>query len=394
MNMLRCISVFIMTLSCAYVVGQNSVPQIMERESSTEKIQKCRKLVYDNTLNSRDTATVHELLNYAQSTLETELNIAFTLDEYRMLFLLNGFYTDFINSVKTIDDSTYYARSVGKNSVVNDRLYYFALSRLYTDEVIDSISSSTAINDDEKRFISLYIDYLMARNSDALNDKSNAYLATAPAAPFERYTRKYIRHVYEPFHKFGFDIEYTSGVRIMTQSAADIDNLAFAWGAKFSLLYRRFVFQMGFDRSFGRAHSKLLIDDHEISRDKRYANSSMTFFAGYLFPIAKSWYLLPTAGVQFSQLEEYRFWLKTSYSDDSYSFSKTKPGFAIEFGRILTSWHDETRGGDVNSWSMHAGLRYAYMPTTFQLQSGTYDGVTHCITLTAGFSFSRGRRVY
>lgn len=392
--MLRCISVFIMTLSCAYVVGQNSVPQIMRRESSTEKIQKCRKLVYDNTLNSRDTAAVHELLNYAQSTLETELNIAFTLDEYRMLFLLNGFYTDFINSIKTIDDSTYYARSIGKNSEAKDKLYYRAMTRLYTENIIDSISSSTAINDDEKRFIALYIDYLVTRNSDVLNDKSDAYLATAPAAPFARYTRKYIRHVYEPFHKFGFDIEYTSGVRIMTQSAADIDNLAFAWGAKFSLLYRRFVFQMGFDRSFGRAHSKHLIDGHEISRGKRYANSTMTFFAGYLFPIAKSWYLLPTAGVQFSQLEEYRFWLKTSYSDDSYSFSKTKPGFAIEFGRILTSWHDETRGGDVNSWSMHAGLRYAYMPTTFQLQSGTYDGVAHCITLTAGFSFSRGRRVY
>lgn len=379
------------------IVAQNNEPDIMAQQSHSEKIEKCRNLVYDKTFNSHDTATVHELLNYAKTSLETSGNLAFYLDEYRVLYLLNGFYPELLNSVKNEDDSTFYANSTYKIRPKEDLYLYQALAyiRKHQDALKDSVTLSTNITTEEKEFISLYINYVISHDREEINGFCDAYLTTNPEKPLETFTRKYMRYKYEPYHKFGGFCQVLGGTRISTNTLADIDNVSGDIGLGFGVTYRRFLLQTIIAGGFGYTHHELADKDVTLAKRSSFYNSTIQFYFGYKIPVISSWCVTPCIGMQRTT-----FSYSNDKKHDEIDFSVKgdwRPGFSVDicpesftFRKSYSGWV----GDCLNCYYTNLSLRYTILPTTFHMQSGRYSGISHCIDLVFNMGFSRARRVY
>ncbi|MBP5418335.1 MAG: hypothetical protein J6Y72_00780 [Bacteroidales bacterium] len=373
--------------------AQNSEPDIMQRETFTDKIQKCRNLVYENTLDAHDTTAVRELLTYAQTTLETGSNIAFSLDEYRVLYLINGFYKDLIVNIKATNDSTYYAESRGKSQHRFDNFFYRAMNYVYDhkDDIISSVSINSTISKSDKSFLILYINYITTSDRNDINDLCDEYLSTEPEKSYETFTRKYMRYKYEPYQKFGFYLGFGLGAKVNSQSLSDIFVAAPEGEIVLGLSYERFVFQFSAGIYSGDAREDLENGGTILERGKTCSIGTPQLFAGYKIPLKRSWNLLPSVGIQRSSIED-----SPSNKQDDIDFKCKgvwKPGVALELSREWGQFLSITNG-KISYYYWQLGIRYAILPTAFHMQSGTYSGVAHCIDITVGLGYSRAKRAY
>ena len=372
--------------------AQNSEPEIMQRETFTDKIQKCRNLVYENTLDAHDTTAVRELLTYAQTTLETGSNIAFSLDEYRLLYLINGLYNDLLSNIKTTNDSTYYAENRGKRQHRFDNFFYSAMSYVYEhgDDIKNSISTNSTISEADKRFLILYINYITSSDRNEINDLCDEYLSTEPEKSYETFTRKYMRYKYEPYQKFGFYFGLLAGPRISTSSLGDIDNVCGNFGMQFFMTYQRFVFLAAFNLGISDTQIELVNHGVEMPKKTNYMSANYQLYLGYKIPLSSKWYLLPSGGMQSSDFTDN---LPEKERIDFEADAVWKPGVAVELGH---EWYvfSQNYKGKLNYYYYQLGIRYSITPTSFHMQSGTYSGVAHCIDITVGLGYSRAKRVY
>ncbi|MCR5697700.1 MAG: hypothetical protein K6G73_12075 [Marinilabiliaceae bacterium] len=375
------------------IVAQNNEPDIMAQQSHSEKIEKCRNLVYDKTFNSHDTATVHELLNYAKTSLETSGNLAFYLDEYRVLYLLNGFYPELLYSVKNEDDSTFYANLTYKITPRENLYLYQALVyvRGHQDEIKGLVAQSTSITAEEKEFISLYINYVISHDREEINGFCDEYLTTNPAKPLETFTRKYMRYKYEPYHKFGVYMGWALGSTIHTQSLADIDNVGFDFGGKIALSIYRWQLQFSMDCTLGKTHQDLDDGWKCLPRDEKYEIDNLQILIGYKLPLQSRWYVLPSIGINHASVRDN---LPQNERIDFSVDDNRRPCVSVEFGRDLLLLERGPFSGKMNYGYWQLGIRYAMFPTTFHMQSGDYTGIAHNVAITFGLGFSRARRVY
>lgn len=383
----------LLTIFGASISAQIAEPAVMSQESLSEKIEKCRNLAYNKTMYEHDSAVVRELLDYAQKSLETSGNVAFYIDEYRLLYILNGFYTDFISSIKSTDDSVYFESAAYKLRPQNSDYYYNGLAYLNmnSSKIIDEIHHSKSVNDAEKQFIELYVRYLTVKNFEEINNYSDEYLASNPDKTFETYTRKYIRQVYRPYSRFGIYGEFLFGSKVTTSSLVDIDNAGFNFGICIGLTYKRIALLLELHDCFGRLRSDLSKSGIDLEKRTRYVNRTMGVALGYKQPVSKHWFVLPAVGMHKSWVIDNRPDMEKT---DFKAGSKANVSAGIEIGREFGSFENNFRTDRMRYIYGQIGLKYTVVPTKFSMQSGDYKGLTHCINLAVGFGINQAHRVY
>lgn len=94
------------------------MPDIMKQESTSNKIRRCRKIVYDALISNDTTVNINEMIDYAKNNYESDGNVAFLIDEYRMIYLLKDRYHDFLATIAGSD--TAYFRSIADARIMGD----------------------------------------------------------------------------------------------------------------------------------------------------------------------------------------------------------------------------------------------------------------------------------
>ncbi|MBP5364733.1 MAG: hypothetical protein J6Y82_02255 [Bacteroidales bacterium] len=383
----------LLIMFCTSLVAQTTEPAVMSEESISEKIEKCRNLTYNKTMYEHDTTVVRELVNYAQHTLETSGNVAFFVDEYRLLYILNGFYADFISSIRTVDDSVYFENVAYKLRPQNSDYYYNGISYLNVNsaKILEDVRKSTSIDDSEKRFIELYIKHLITKDDIEVNAYSDEFLSVNTDKTFENYTRRYIRHVYRPYSDFGIFGALLFGSKVTTESLTDIDNVGFNFGINIALMYKRIALMFDLQDGFGRLRSDISKGGITLEKRTRYVNRTIGVSLGYKLPVRNKWFVIPAVGL-------HKTWIIDNRPDmektDFKARSNANIGAGIEIGREFGSFENNFRTDRMRYIYGHIGLKYTILPTKIGMQSGDYKGLMHCINLAVGFGINQAHRVY
>lgn len=377
------------------VEAQNTEPLLMQKESITDKIEKCRNLTFDKAINESDTASVRELLEYAQTQLEGNNRIAFSIDEYRLLYLMTGQYKVFLKSITSVDDSTYYSKisefKIPNSINASDYRLGWSLLISNIDVTEDKILQNKELTDEEKDFILLYIKDSIVNRKES-NKIANSFLSNNPGSIYEHYTRKYLRHEYDDYAKFGFEMAFQMGSRIYTGGMTDIDNSLFEFGGNFKLLYRRFALTFDCALGFGKLIEDVVADGLLLPCDTKICNTNVGFSLGYKIPVIDdNWYILPAAGIQTVEFADN---LPEDESPNISCNGEWKPSLSFEIGRDCLKNLALRRNKKITSTFYTLGIRYAFRPTEIHLQSGVYNGYSHSIGISFGLGMSRAKRVY
>lgn len=377
----------------------NGMPDIMKQESTSNKIRRCRKIVYDALISNDTTVNINEMIDYAKNNYESDGNVAFLIDEYRMIYLLKDRYHDFLATIAGSD--TAYFRSIADARIMGDmQQLNNATTLLYHNKykIRDKVNNCKDITREQADFINIYVEWITSHSDidEYVNSKCEQFMDAYPYSPYTTIIRSRIYEAIEPYQKFGISAGFNYGISLMSAGLTNIDERPqLAMGIDVDFMYKRAVLENSFQVLFGKTYKALTNNNIVVPARKNFFLTNIGVLIGYRFGHKDYYYILPTVGANLPYMEiGYGTSLEKKSKYDDFAFTgKWGKAFSLEAGTSFDVTDKQDRqSGKYSRHEYNIGIKYSWREIKLDMQEGNYNGFSQSLAVKFSYCFSRGRK--
>ncbi|MDH5366537.1 MAG: hypothetical protein OEW67_06080 [Cyclobacteriaceae bacterium] len=388
------IGLFILSeISCLAQTDSISNFNIESRESKSEQIEKARKLLLYEVMDSNK-SKIKELTEYLLK-CEDENYIALYPDEK---WLINYWQKEFQKVLKGVieQDSKMIKDLQKKVHPEEDYLFYELKELLSKDrfEIKIKIANSNFESSD-KDFLILNLDYLLVEHGDSgisqdsLNTSSNIYLNKYPKSSYEDYLREYIRYQFK-LSKWGAGLELFSGYGVFTGSISEFYSNNVPFGLAYNISTRNFTLYLRSYFGFGKTLKDIPVNSYIWEKGSKIAVFHIEASIGYNFYDGEKFRLTPFTGIATMDIgsTEGDIDQQPELKDAGLSYTTTyNVGVNIDW-KIM-----QDKNSTINDSYTFIRLRYAYNIPKFHKKYVNSHGLFHYITIGFGGFGRKMKRV-
>jgi hypothetical protein len=396
----RFFTLLIFLLSAPMVCAQaDSIPQFLRQEQGlkSDKIHQARKYLIDKFL-AMDMDAVKDVRDYMMVYLDDADYLALYPGEYILLLYWTQDYDEllaYLPAIDTLSGPQHRRRLLPQQDNIIEKIREKSIDSY---SVLTSCIQNAELDNEEKDFLALFFDFIIDGDDfpqitqEDLNERSKEYIASYPGSKYNSLIRKNILIEFIPM-PFGFMIDYSGGMGVMTASLSKSFNNFGCFGFGFGMTWNKALLNLGMNLG---ATTNLLETDYNGIIWSDGSRATVTIFdiaAGYQLIKNRRIAVTPFlayGGIEISPIEKDRTALP-ELEDAGLKMTRTfATGIYTDFTltRYFTfNYHPRGPAMVENVWFIRLG--YTMMAPGYYRRYGSHDGWIHLVKLGIGFSSHR-----
>jgi len=390
-------------LSVANAQTDSIQNEILNVENTKYEIaQKARRLIVEK-LDKGEIDKIGAIKSYLAESFGNNALI-FGMREYWLILFWTQDFEELLSSIENIG----FERNANAMSLNNSQLGFFndnlqeklIEKSISTKEMIEVTINMAQLNQEEKDFLQLHLNYCLADvNNDAsaqenLNNQADKFLINYPSSIYGPFIRKVIRFK-QTVSDFGWGYDLFVGYHVFNGGIAESFSDYFSFGMSVDMAYKSYLLNLSF--SLGRSTLQKDIDYQSIIWDEGRRGDIFVPQAsfGYTFFAQRRLSITPFVGVS-------GFYIMPEYDDiqayTPFENIELNSDASWNAGLSINLFSKPATGGNMiyraSQFQAFIKLKYNYFHSGYKKEYYGLDGAMHQISLSFGGFVRRIKRTY